>query len=241
MQSFKNQMVSRENCPVLLGPKERLNALHWSQNVTLENLEFIDCQFIGEGLATYGAPAFRSTARNLRLANCKTNSFSATGAIFDEVIVDGLRLSRAPAILSGCAFRRVTLTGYCGGFIFNRNVSHGDHERNVAFDASNRLFYGNVDWALDIRTINTAGLEFRGSIPARLIRRNPEEHFVITRDVAQSGDWKQYEPHGSFQIAISLFLDSGSDDNVIVAAKRSRHFKEEVEYLHRLKAAGLVT
>lgn len=63
----------------------------------------------------------------------------------------------------------------------------------------------------------------------------------MTRPVALAGDWKAYEPFDSFQIAVSSFLNSGADDEVFVAARRSKHFKKEVEYFHRLKSAGLVS
>jgi len=224
-----------------LGPKEWEYSFRFTQNVSLQDLEFVNCEFIGEGLTTYGAPVNRSTMRNLRLTNCAVNSFFGKGAIFDSVVVDGLRTSRAPVILSACALRHVTLTGQCGRFLFNRSISHDDTQRNAAFHAANAAFYKKVDWAIDISELETAGLEFRGTIPARLIRRNPEVHFVMSREVALSGGWKSHEPFDAFQVAIALFLDSQAEDTVFVARHRSKDIKEEVEYFHRLKSAGLVT
>ena len=63
----------------------------------------------------------------------------------------------------------------------------------------------------------------------------------MTRSVAQSGDWRKLEPFASFQIAISIFLGSGAEDELLVAARRSKDFRERIEYYHRLKLAGLVT
>jgi hypothetical protein len=241
MQRFENETVTRDQCPVQLGPKEWEYSFRFTQNVTLQDLEFVKCQFGGEGLTTYGASVHRSTMRNVRVTSCVVKSFFGNGAIFDDVTVDGLRVSRAPVILSACAFRHVILTGQCGRFLFSRNISHDDTQRNAAFHAANAAFYKKVDWAIDISELETAGLEFRGTIPARLIRRNPEVHFVMNRQVALSGGWKSQEPFDAFQVAISLFLDSQAEDTVFVARHRSKDFKEEVEYFHRLKSAGLVT
>ena len=125
--------------------------------------------------------------------------------------------------------------------MFNRNRSHDDKQLNADFSAANAAFYANVDWALDISKVKLSGLEIRASIPTGLIRRNPDEHFIITRTVALAGDWKNYEPFGSFEISISIFLDSGADDDLFVAARQSKNFKNQVEYFQRLKTAGLVT
>ena len=241
MRTFENQTVSRDQCPVQLGPEERHNAIRVTQNVMLGDLEFHNCEFIGEGLTTYGDPVHRSTARNIRLTDCRLNSFFGIGAIFDEVVVDGLRTSRMPVILDGCAFRHVTLTGQLGRFLINRNVTHDDERRNAAFRAANAAFYDAVDWALDISRARAACIEIRGAIPAKLIRRNPNEQFVMTRDVAQSGNWQLYDPFSAFEIGVSTFLDSAADQNVFVAASRSRHFKDEVAFFHRLRDAGLVS
>jgi len=241
MLRFENKVVSREECPVKLGPIEWENSLRYTQNVLLQDLDFINCEFIGAGLATYGEPVNRSTARNIRMKNCVMNSFFGNGAIFDDVTIDGLRTRGAPVILFGSVLRHVVLTGKCGRFLFNRNISHDDKRRNAAFDAANVAFYEQVDWALDISTVKASVLEIRGSIPSRLIRRNPEEHFIMTRAVAQASEWKRYEPFSSFDISISTFLKSGADDNLFVAERQSRIFKQKIEYYHRMKAAGLVT
>ena len=134
MTKFENQVVSRDQCPVERGPLERRNSLHSTQNVFLQDLEFTNCQFEGEGLSTYGARIHRSLARNIRLEQCTINSFFGHGAIFDEVIVDGLkschaRGRRSPVILSGCALRHVVLRGECGSFLLNRAIDGSNAKR----------------------------------------------------------------------------------------------------------------
>ncbi len=241
MQTFENQTVSRNYCTVRFGPEERQNAIHVTRNVTVEDVTLVNCELIGEGLTTYGAPVNRSTARNVQLRNCRVNSFFGNGAVFDEVNIDGLRTSAMPAILNACVFRHVALRGEIGRFLFNSNVCHDDDVRNNEFRAANARFYGDIDWALDISNAKASCIEIRGSIPSALIRRNPDEQFVMTREVAEGERWRDYEPFESFEIAVSTFLGSDGNDNVFVAARRSRHFKTELSFYQRLRAAGLVS
>jgi hypothetical protein len=239
--SYNGHELYHGSCPKRLGPKEQENIFRFTQNEFYEDLEFTDCYFIGTGITTYGAAKERSCARNIRIAKCRANSFFGTGAIFDEIVVDGLLTSRSPVILFGCAFRHVVVKGDCGSFIINRNVCHDDKERNAAFDAANASFYESVDWALDISELRSYSFEIRGSVPIDLIRRNPDEQFVMTREVAQNGEWERFGPYNSFSIAISIFLDSGAESELFVAGRRSKKFKELLAYYQRLKAAGLVT
>ena len=245
MRRFENQTVDRKECPRRLHPREWRDKYRYTQNETIEDMEFVKCTFIGEGLTTCGAPINRSTARNLRLKNCRVNSFFGHGAIFDEIVVDGLRTSVAPVILNGCAFRHVVLKGQLGGFLVNRNIDilQNDPVRNAAFTRANEKFYESVDWALDISEAKAACIEIRGCIPARLIRRNPEEQFVLTREAAASGDWRGVEGCDAtgFRISVEIFLDSGAPDTVVVANRRSKYYKAELEFFRRLKNAGVLT
>ncbi len=245
MRKFENQTVDREECPRRLHPKGPHQNYGYAQNKTIEDMEFVNCEFIGHGLTTYGGPINRSSARNLRLKNCKVNSFFGHGAIFDEIVIDGLRTSRSPVILFGCAFRHVVLKGQLGGFLVNRNITalRKDPMRDAAFVQANEDFYKSVDWALDISEAKAACIEIRGCIPARLIRRNPEEQFILTRDVAASGDWQGVDGLDSttFRTAVSIFLKSGAPDDVVVANRRSKYYNAELEFYHRLKDAGLLT
>jgi len=240
MQRFENQVVQREQCPVSLAPPEKIDFFRHAQNRTLQDLEFVKCEFVGEGLATYGRAVNRSAARDIRLKNCRVNSFFGIGAIFDDVSVDGLLTTRHPVILSACALRHVVIKGKCGRFLFNRQICHDDDRRNAEFIADNDELYRNLDWALDITDADFSAFEIRASIPPRLIRRNPDSHFIMSRAVALSNEWKNYEPSGAFQIGVSMFLESGADEELFVAARRSKHFEAELNFLRRLKSAELV-
>ncbi len=115
--------------------------------------------------------------------------------------------------------------------------------RDAAFVQANEEFYESVDWALDISEAKATCIEIRGSIPARLIRRNPDEQFILTREVAAGGDWRGVEGLDAtpFRTEVSLFLDSGAADTVLVANKNPKYHKAELEFFRRLRDAGLLT
>ena len=244
MLRFENRTLSDEDCHRRLHAREQLDALHFSQNETVENLEFVNCKLIGCGLVTYGAPIERSIARQIRVTNCSVNAFTGIGAIFDDVVVDGLRTSHAPVNLSGCAFRHVVMRGTIGSILFNRDRDFAARRgsRNGAFRRANEEFYQTVDWALDISEAVAACIEIRGAIPSRLVRRNPETQFVLTREVAESRAWRDVQGYdeGTFQTAVSNFLTSGAPDTVVVAEPRSKYYQQELTYFRRLRDCGLL-
>lgn len=56
-----------------------------------------------------------------------------------------------------------------------------------------------------------------------------------------SNGWKAYEPFDAFQIAVSMFVESGAEKDIFVVGRRQNHFKKEMEFFGRLKKAGLVS
>lgn len=249
---FADCEVDEDQCPFALGPKERVpdryaqSGYSYTRSCHLDDVEFDNCTFIGESLVTRGSSEHRSTARRVRMTNVKVNVLDVIGAVLDEVFVEGLRASVHPIRVNGCALRHVVLSGVCGRFLLSPDVrllasTSEDLARNAAFTAANIEYYRNVDWALDLSQAKVACFENRGAIPAHLIRRNPNEQFLMTREVAASGKWKKFEPPSATAIGISMFESTGGDVELFVAASRSKGFKEEVEFFHRLKANGLVS
>lgn len=240
-----------KKCPYTYGPRERVansyskSGYGFVRSQHLEDVQFDDCQFVGAGLATYGSPQQRSSARRVRLNRCSVNSFYAMGVILEDIVVDGLRVSVHPVSIKGCALRHVVLSGVCGRFLLSPDVRSGstpeDTTRNAAFAQANAEYYKTVDWALDLSQAKVACFEIRGAIPPHLIIRNPDEQFLMTREVALSGKWKKHKPPGATTIGIDMFIEAGGDVELFVCASRSSGFKEEVEFFHRLKAKGLVT
>jgi len=63
---------------------------------------------------------------------------------------------------------------------------------------------------------------------------------VITREKAMRGDWRKIDfGTAAWGTAISFFLDRGDPDLVLVAAKRNKKFREQLDGLKKLRDAGV--
>jgi hypothetical protein len=168
-------------------------------------------------------------------------TFSGEGAIFDEIFIENLTTVRHPAFFFACAFRHVKLRGKCGRFLFRRHLVEDDEARNAAFIKANAEFYRQIDWALDVTELQSSCFALEGSVPVRLIRRNPDVQFIMSREVALGEEWRNYEPFDAFQLGVYRFRESMEPAELFVACSRSKHFKRDLVYFQRLRAAGLVT
>jgi hypothetical protein len=102
---------------------------------------------------------------------------------------------------------------------------NAEQERVKAeWDNANADYYKTVDWAIDITQASFGSLSISG-VPARLIRRNPENTAVVTRERAVAGQWRDLPlRHGLFKVVISWFLDDGYEDVVLIACPRSKRY-----------------
>ncbi|WP_146119008.1 hypothetical protein [Blastopirellula marina] len=110
------------------------------------------------------------------------------------------------------------------------------------FDSARERFYREIDWALDIREGKFYNLELHG-IPARLVRRDPETQFVVTRERALQPDWRAKLSAGNrhWPFVIDLFLSDGYPDIVLVAPKRKpkKKYLELLDGLNELRELGV--
>jgi hypothetical protein len=191
-------------------------------------------------------PRLRPTIRNVTLRN--TNAYSAylEGAIIEDVTVDTTKGGKHPLFLRGNAYRHVVLKGRIGqtdirGKILpSLNLSRGDQERIKAqWDKANAAYYKTVDWALDITQASYGSLSISG-VPTKLIRRNEENTAVVTRERALLGKWQglQYK-RLPFEQWLSLFLDDGYEDLLLIACPRSKRYRDDLAEIQILREAGV--
>src|SRR5262245_17380858 len=189
-------------------------------------------------------PKKRPTVRNVTLKD--TNAFGAflDGAIIEDVTVDTTKAGKHPLFLRGNAYRHITFLGRIGHLELRGRINpplewpDDDRLRVIEeWDRANAAYYKDVDWAIDIRQATYGSLHISG-VPARLIRRNPENTAVVTRKRALAGKWRNL-PFSSFHIAISMLLDDGYNDVVLIACPQSKKYAEDLAELATLRTAGV--
>ena len=225
-KSFKNQLIQ--------GYFDRNSGRVYS------DLEFRNCQFVACSFGTLRDPSRRPTARRISITDCSVLSCSLSGAILDEVCVNGLE-SEVNLILGAPAFRHVTLTGRICDLVVSEyeDPSGKSDPVNLDFLAENRKFYSKVDWALDISKAEFSAVNIYG-VPASLIRRDPETQVVIRRERVLASDWRNIDmPNKFWHLAIEWFLSSDEQDQVLIAPKRAREFRRLLQGLRILQAAGV--
>lgn len=207
---------------------------------SFSDIEFHRCTFVSCALSITDDPALRSTIRNVKLLNCETYGCTLHTAIVEDVTIDGLK-THGLRQTWGAVFKHVTLRGKIGRLMFSPAVSPGfaTLRQQRAFDEANERFYSTVDWALDIREAEAEEVDIRG-IPARLIRRDPVDQVVVTRQKAMQGTWRQLNLEKThWATSIELFLEWGEPDWVLVAGKRDRNYRRLVDGLKALRDAGV--
>lgn len=186
-------------------------------------------------------PERRARLSNISILQCEHYANSAHGALFHDVVLTDLRgSSKAPTFLHGCAYSRVTLRGRMGGLWFSPVVNslEEDAPLEAAYRAANAAEYRTVDWALDITEAQFTHYFSLVGIPASLIRRNPERHFVMTREAALvlAKDSDETAWSGSAQRLVEL----GLADAVIVIGGSPKMLRGDLEDVQRLRDRGLI-
>ncbi len=211
------------------------------------DVEFDRCVFQGcaFGMTLTRSARRRTHIRSVVLRNCEVRACHLDGAIVEDVMIDGLKTHGLHQCF-GVVYKHVVLRGRIGRLMLSSTIlpaSADERETKTAavqreFDEANATFYEGVDWALDISEGEFEELDLRG-IPARLIRRDPETQFVVTRERALLGEWRSPEFGMAAQFMLDFFLKSGKPDFVLVAAKRSKKFAERLAEFRQLRERGI--
>jgi hypothetical protein len=204
------------------------------------DLEFRDCYFESCLISITRNPVLRSTIRDVRLVNCSQRGCSLNTAVFEGVVVDGLNTHGQLLQCWAAVFNRVVLSGKIDRLMTSAALSAGlaTPEEQTGFDRANEEYYRGVEWALDISQVECKELCLRG-VPGRLVRRDPETQVLVTREKVLEGTWRDLPfQENLWPTALSLFLDRGEDDMVLIAPKRHSKFKRYVSDLNLLRKAG---
>ena len=205
-----------------------------------EDLEFVQCKVDGGALGDRARrPEDRTVVRRVKATKCAV-SVSVGPVMLDDVEIADLRTGSALWV-KGAVFRHVTLSGKIGSLVLtNHRWALPEADEQAAFDASAKDFYTTVDWALDISQAQFASLDWRLSIPARLVRRDPETQVVVKRERVLEEKWRKVPLHMIVAIALENFLQFGHPEMILAASKASKRFKEEMESIEALRQAGII-
>lgn len=212
----------------------------------IEDVELRRCRFETCQRPSQRTAADRPTVRRVSLVRCHVSASDLGAVIAEDVMIDTIWFHRGiwgSQMVEGCALRHVAVRGnVTGGLEFLAAGLLAPASEREALLAANRRFYADVDWALDISAARFTSVSFvRSDIPARLIRRDPETQVVITRRAMLDADLPGLLGETTIiGMGIDRFLETGSDDTVLVAAWRGPRFAQQMEVIGRLRAEGLV-
>lgn len=209
-----------------------------------QDLDLVRCNLLSSDISMAREPHLRSTIRNVHVKDCMVAASFLSSAIIEDVEVDGLRTGadgKFLLIVFGAVFKHVTMKGKIGRILFNQAAGGTSFTRKqqAAFDAANAEFYRRVDWALDIRDAEFVSCDLR-SVPARLVRRDPETQVVVPREKAEEGEWRKLDLDDTYwPQAFEIMLRSQRRDVVLVAPKRDPRFHQLLRGLQLLRKAGV--
>jgi hypothetical protein len=219
---------------------QTFSGLRDSPPKVIEDIELNECRFDRCALSNTFDVAKRSHVKRVVLRNCAVGRVSIGGAALEDVTFDGLKTERLVQTWSA-VFRHVILRGRIGRVMTSSYVEPiaASTAQQSAYDAANRTFYAETDWAVDVTEADAEELEL-AAVPGRLVRFDERDGALITREVAQRGEWRKLDLSGTWwDIAIQDLANSQLDSVVLVAPRRHRSYRTLVDGIHRLKDAGI--
>jgi hypothetical protein len=191
----------------------------------LENMRFKNCEFVRCAISLTEKFGRMSTVRNVELLDCALINCQTGPTIFSDVTITNLKTS--DLLILWCPYLdKVTLSGEIGKLKVNAaadtsTVGPANYYKQKPFDDYRDKFYANVDWALDISKARFKELDLE-SVPARLVRRDPESQAIVTREKAlqfAKEGWRKLLPPECkhWAIVVDMFLSDGEEDIVLVA------------------------
>lgn len=224
------------------------DAPHYHDGQLITDVRLDGCTVDGATLRPDWAnpdPLRRPTIRNVILRDTRAYHAYLEGAIVEDVTIENTKAGKAPLFLRGNAYRHVTLKGRIAPLEIRGKVFPGYSRPEVEtrvtslWDQANAAYYATVDWAIDITEATYGSLSISG-VPTKLIRRNPQNTAVVTRQTALQGKWKELSmKRGVFNVVISWFLDEGYEDVLLIACPKSKRYQDDLADLAILREAGV--
>jgi len=217
---------------------------------TIEDTRFERCEF--DNCSTHNV-----TLRRVEFVDCRCWACRFHDPIFEDCVVSGLRMTIGtgsggrthPLFIWGGVAKHLTLRGRIGSLIWNPPYKWlGDKGWNWdrrGLDLVHRA-YEQIDWALDIReALFTSVPSLAFGPPGRLILRDPATQPLVTRERANSADWRALGfDLGVWRVVLDAFVKSPwPDEIVLVPAMGNRKAKREEDLagIEMLRAIGVAS
>ena len=205
---------------------------------------FVKCDFQACRLSV---PYTAVPEERTRIINCSFESCTFSGSTFQskgllqQVLLHNIAHVDYMAI-GGVIFDRVTFKGR-----FDRWILDSDHrgmvvdfravtdEECAALDGHAQAAYRTIEWALDISDAEFKECELRPSVPAHLVKRNPETQMLMRHDKVVNSRWQENPAlrGNRAEVFCRWVARTYQRDTIIVAPVRNK--KLCAEYLEGMK------
>jgi hypothetical protein len=197
------------------------------------------------------------TLRRVEFLDCRCWACHLHDPIFEDCVISGLRMTIGtggggrthPLFIWGGVAKHLTLRGRIGSLIWNPPYKwlggKGWNWDRRELDRLQRA-YEEIDWALDLREAVFTSVPSLGfGPPGRLILRDPATQPLVTRERADSADWRALGfDLGVWSVVLDSFVKSPwPDEIVLVPAMGNRKTKREEDLagLEMLREIGVAS
>lgn len=173
---------------------------------------------------------------DVNLESCKVTGGGLRGVWLRNCRISDLTLSSESQVL-GCIFENVILSGRMKRILVNDSLPFVTNPK--PFQAAVQQAYSTLPLALDISGLVCPDLDIRG-VPARLIRINEREHFVVRRSALAGSGWQALDYSGtSYGIALGQLEKSDWEDRVL-ALPTGKGRDRALDVVAQMRERGLV-
>lgn len=212
------------------------------RDLNFEKCAFQNCYVLNQKLSddSVSFPCFE----NILIKDCTAINCVTGPSVLKNATIENLKTGDIFLIFS-TMFHHVTLKGKIGSIKINKTdyvreyKSYQNHLNEIRKD-----FYSTIDWALDISQAKFLSFSSEG-IPAKLIKRDSNTQFVVTRKRFHSMDLLDNDfkkKYNLIRLLLKLFLESDEDDQVLVTplGKAKKYYQPILEGFQELRRAGIL-
>lgn len=226
-------------------------------NQTLQNLYFEKCEFHNVILSYHKneIPHSRSKLMNCVFKNCimSGRGCSQNKIYLKNVLFENIKIPNHILITRGVIFNQVTFKGKFDKVLLNSNhdgalyvnpegyiEDYNEEQVKLLNDYANNE-YNKMEWAIDISKAEFKECDLRSSIPAHLIKRDPETQILLKYDKVNQIDWKNIIGINNSYVKnfCSRVIKEGRDMVIVSSIRDKKEFPKEMEAIKILRQEGI--